>query len=1127
MKLSARQENVLREAGHGALVLTAAAGSGKTAVLVERVVRYLEQDEGASLSRVLIVTFTDKAAEEMRARLGQALIAGLSDPDRWEMAETQLALLPRAWVETFHAFGNRLISQYGHTIGSVAQLAVVDPVTQTELWQDAWQEAARAYPEQRRLLARHWDERTQPLTRQALSHLIGFARSMPDPEGFLERIGTEFTDPRRLDSLLNELTADLGRQADQWRRQVERLCASPIADATLATAAARLSHALAALAGGGQGAVISEILPKRMVGLNEGDRAVLDQLRKIVKTAEATVGNLAASTVPGSLAAEAQVLAPVASAASELSAGWLRAYQGLKRQRRLIDYDDQLQMAYQILTSGQAPSAVAKELAVGLDLLLVDEYQDTNPLQDALLARLLAAAPTPPNLLVVGDGRQSIYRFRHAEPELLQTLADRLPTQGRRLEMAENFRSRKEILDGVQAVTGEFPGIEGAAALVAARDRATYPDARRPLVEVWVVESDRASEDEDDDDQELWLSRPEAEAAVIGRSVSRWCADKEMVFDRRLGLRPIQPSDVAVLVRSAESVHAFQEVFGELGLATQVRAGRKPHHSLEWQTMESLVAVAAGTCTEQDLATVLRSPIVAVGLDQLTDMAKGGEGGLLAGVRRVNEQVAQRIETWQSWRWLPVGEMVGQLMEETGYMDLVLPMANGGRRHDHLLAFLDWADAYSQGWSGGPQAFVEATRAGAGDAYHARPEQGTKDAVQLLTIHQAKGLEFPVVVLAGAGVALPLLTHRRQAPYLGVHRELGVGLLTPDPARAVRRLTPLATGIELAVAREAREEEARLLYVAMTRAQDRLVLVGTVRDQTAALVRWRAASGLTPAGRWRDGRSYLDWAAPVALQDPATLSLSWPHPDAPGAFLPPTEERAANSGLPSLPELWDERLPLPEAGAPEVVTATSLVEDEAETELESRAQSVGVLPRAASLQPAAIGTASHLLLAHLDYPTKDAVPEIERQCRELVQAGVLSAEEAGHIDIPGLAALFSTPIGKRLAAAPERVQREVPFTLLAEEGTPLAGSLLHGQIDVLFVADDAVVVVDLKTDRISKDDLARRAAQYGPQMHSYRRAIRALFAERPVTVALYFSHVGALVVDSDLNGGPEPMGQEQ
>ncbi len=1113
MNLSPDQEAALAAARRGALVLTAAAGSGKTAVLVARVMRYLEQGQGASLNRALIVTFTDKAAQEMRSRLGQELIAALADPARNAIAQSQLELLPHAQVETFHAFGNHLIRRYGHTIGQPQQLSVVDPLTQAQLWLDAWQEAVSRHPDQRVRLARHWDERTQPLTRQALRRLIEFARSMPDPEGFLGHLGSEFSDEQRLHALIDVLTTDLSRQAGQWQGQVAQLADTPIADRTLGQATSRLAAALAELADGNWQAVSEDTLPKRLAGLTESDREVWDQLRAIAKTARETARGLRASTLPGALAAEAMALAPVASAVSELSVAWLAAYQGIKRQRRLIDYDDQLQLAYQILTTDGAPSAVARELAAGLDVVLVDEYQDTNPLQDALLDRILRATSTPPRLLVVGDHRQSIYRFRHALPELLATLAERLPVRGQRLEMAENFRSRPEILAAVQAVTGDFPGIEGAAPLVPARDASSYPHVQPPFVEVWALERAPGDAAEVEDDQAAVLERPEAEAGVIGRAIGRWCADGELIFDRQVGLRPMRPSDVAVLVRSAQSVGVFQEVFSELGLPSQIRSGRRPRQSLEWQTMESLVAVAADTYTELDLAAVLRSPIVGVGLDELAAMVlSGGPGGLAAGVSELDARTAGRIRTWQSWRWLPVGELVARLLHETAYADRVLNMAHGPRRHHHLLAFLDWAEAFSQGWPGGPQAFVEASREGAGDVFHDRPQAGTPDAVQILTIHQAKGLEFPVVVLAASGVELPFLSHRRKAPYLAIHRHLGIGLLAPDPERAVRRLTPLATGIETALAQEDRQEEARLLYVAMTRAQDRLVVVGTVRDRMRAIGNWRAAGRLQPARRWASGRSYLDWVAPVALQTPGIVSLSWPTTAPASGFSAP-----AASPPPAWPQdLWDERLELADPGAPEVVTATSLAEGDLEVELESHHQSVVALPGAAALQPAAVGTATHLLLRHLRYPKADAVAEITRQCQELVAAEVLLPDEASHIDIAGLAALFVTPVGRRLAAEHHLVQREVPFTLLAEEPVALAGSLLHGQIDALLVGMDDVLVVDLKTDRISAQDASRRASQYKPQMHSYRRAVMALYPGRTVTVCLYFSQIQQMIIDPDL-----------
>lgn len=1101
------------------MVLTAGAGSGKTAVLVERLLSYLEESADGSLARTMVVTFTDKAAEEMRGRIGQGLLEALTDPDRRAMAERQLALLPRARVETFHAFGNHLIHRHGHSVGLDTRVEVADLVVQRGLWQDAWREAVAECPEERATLAAHWDERGLRTTQEALRRLLVFARSLPDPQNYLRQVDSRFADPERIQRLIQILGTDLRTSAVRWQEAVAGLRRNELVNATLASAADRLDEALGRLAGGDLTAIADGLLPTRLDGLSEEDRLSWAELRRLATVARQTADSLRVSSLPGALAEEVAALQPVATALSRLSLAWLAAYQAIKRARRLVDYEDQLQIGYQILSDGEGPSAVARELASGLDLLLVDEYQDTNQLQDAMLARLLAAADPPPRLLVVGDRRQAIYRFRHALPDLLDTLASRLTTAGREVALDENFRSRPEILAAVEAVMAELPGIDNQAHLTAARDPLTYPQARPPLVETWVLEPNRADVEPGDEGDASVLERPEAEAAVVGQAIVGWLKDHEPIYDRRAGLRPIRPSDVAVLARSSRSLVGFQAVFARCGLATQIRGGERPQRSLEWQTMESLVAVAGGDFTEQDLAAVLRSPIGRLGLDQLTEMVlEGGSEGLLGGLTKCDPALAGRIRLWQSWAWLPLGELVSRLLAETAYPDLVLGMSEAERRYNHLLAFRDWADAYTTVSGGGPQAFVEASREGAGDAWHSRPPEGAGEAVQLMTIHQAKGLEWPVVVVAGCGVRLPFLSHARQAPYLAIHRELGVGLLAPDPSRAVRRLTPLVTGIESALAKEERKEEVRLLYVAMTRAQDRLVLVGSVRDRIKDSARWREAAAMSPTSRWWAGRCYLDWLAPVALRSPERLALSWRTPK----LALSTEERPASEAaatadtLDWAEDLWDERHPLPDPGPAELVTATAQAGPDLAVELVSQKLRVVALPRPGAAQPAAIGTATHLLFRHLRYAEAADLAMIGRQLEALVARGLLQAPEAAEINLAGLAELFRTPWGRRLADHESEVRRELPFTWQQDDRGRGDGSLLHGQIDALLIGPKEVLVLDLKTDRITDADVAARAAQYAPQLHAYREAMRLLYGGRELTVCLYFTEPRQVVVNPDL-----------
>jgi ATP-dependent exoDNAse (exonuclease V) beta subunit len=1054
----------------GPVVLSAAAGSGKTTVLVERFVRLVIED-GIELPRILAVTFTEKAAAEMRRRV-RAGFAAHGRPDLAREAE-------RAAISTIHGFCARVLREHAVEAGLDPGFSVLDDPTSRELLAGAYDEALAAFmagdaPEALAFVAVHRGDTLQAMITEA--------------HGSLRAAGRPVALPRR----------ERGPYPRARRAALRDACGPARAEIAAGKDGKRRDAALAAIER--CAALLDRLGPDEDL-----DAALLGALT-FKPTAAALKGPAADAYREAHAALHAACRDREAAAdlllADELLRAFDAAYERAKRERAALDFTDLELRTRDLLASSEGVRAL---VAGRFDRVMVDEFQDTNHLQLALLDLLGAG-----QRFVVGDDRQSIYRFRHADVEIFRAQRGALEGAGGALRLTENFRSRPEIVAAVNAVL--LDRAPGETPMTAAR-----APAGEPRVELIVADEGAA-----------WEADPllpgaggkafhkQAEARAVAARIA------ELV---RRG--PYDAGDVVVLLRATGDMALYQRAIERHGLATLAPGARGFWSDPHVGELCAYLAALVNPVDEAALLTVMASPLGAfASADALALLGLARErpaqplwerlcagdveewGAALAPPERARIAAFARRFSDERARAprIALDALLERAVAHAGYDEIVLRMPGGEQRLANVNKLIDLAAAYEARHGRDARAFADRVL-GEIDAdapeSEAPVELAGVDAVRLMTIHAAKGLQFPVVVVADLGRPA-----RGGAPALLVDGDR-VGIRVPrmhDESVAAFDHDELA-----ARAREAAErEEERLLHVAMTRAEEHLVLAGSCKvdpwpDEGSRPITWLRA-GLQRAG-----------VAPVIVTPESERELFAPAPG-PGGVREVAPEELAAPAPPAPP-----RAP---AGPPVATVSYSSLTRYAECSYRFYLERVLGLPpkeapapepggeqqlalAVAGLDPLQRGSLAHELLETIPLDALRApAPE------EVLALAARRELEPTPAEVEDLRALVDAALAGATMArvrAARSVHREQPFALaLPGPGAPL----VNGIVDLLAIEDDGgALVVDYKTDHIGDaDPEAVVASGYAIQRTIYAlAALRSgaprvevvhLFLERPAEPAV-------------------------
>ena len=874
-------------AARGNVLVVAGAGAGKTRTLVDRCLAWLLGPHNrGSIDQVLMVTFTEAAAAEMRQRLRASLEAVSAAAPSPHVSE-QLALLDTAWICTLHSFCFRLVREHFYTLGLDPQLVVLpeervpllrrqalDSVLQNNYTRDT--PAARAIQE----IIQSQGGDSDLAVRQLVLRLHHYSQTLRDPQGWFEAQVAQYQRAAP-DQWRGWLMAELEERRQSWLALAQ---AQPAEN----KAASQCAAVLAALPRKPSRQEFAAALETMCQAEPKGRpdwRGPLDTMFSEARFLRSLCGGENGDP----LAEDWNWSAPPMLALLELTRQFGEAYLAVKRDAGGMDFHDLEQFALRLLLEKHQPSAIAAQWRAKLRLIFVDEYQDINGAQDAIL-QALGREGAEANRFLVGDLKQSIYRFRLADPRIfLKCQRDwRGGAGGRVVSLSDNFRSHEGVLNFVNHVfaalmRGEPGGIEYDDE---ARLRFGNPEERAsrspgaesaPRVELHLRRVGR-NQDEDADASEISgggpLSGTEKEARRVARRLLELRGQETLI--------PGQPAreaawgDMVVLLRAPRrKAEVYVKEFARLGVPlAAVRGGF--YESLEVRDLLSLLRVLDNPSQDLPLLAVLRSPLVGLTADELASIRLARRPGRFwAALLRWHEEnpgherVNVFLERFRAWRRMSrvegISQLLGRVVEETGYGEL--PDA-AGPNVSRLLWLTEQFDSFRGEGLYRFLQFVDAQRENEVEMEPAA--QPLRDAVRLMSIHQSKGLEFPIVALADLGKRFNLDDLRGRVI---LDEELGLCPMVNPPGK--RQFYP---GLPhwLAQRRQKREvygEELRLLYVALTRAADRLLLFGSARDKTIS-EKWPEAAGRgLGAAEILAGRSHMDWLGAWLLREFGAESL--------------------------------------------------------------------------------------------------------------------------------------------------------------------------------------------------------------------------------------------------------------
>lgn len=1160
-KWTDEQKNAIHAKGCNLLV-SAGAGSGKTAVLVTRILRILTEEK-VPLDSLLVVTFTKAAAGEMKERLRRGLMAAVpEDKEQQALIADQLQRLNYSWITTFHGFCRQLLQRHFNEVNLEPRFRVLDSTEADHLRKKALASVLEEAYESADPDFLHWVEcysgnRTDHRLETMILGLHEFLLSQSAPWEWADRIlgmyGLPMDDGHpwiKLDLLRKKAMLDEIKELLERAYEVAGEDDGPVeylkAIASDMDQTEMLQNALA----GGRAQwrrALGALDRTRLAALSKSRKLEVSQRRvEMVKDLREEVWDiLKALRGKGTTENDEKTfseLAATGNGARVLVTLVLRfdsAYAVLKEKAGGVDYSDLEHKTLALLKS----EAIRGRYQEFFRYIFVDEYQDSNGVQEAIIQALERKA----NRFMVGDVKQSIYRFRLAEPELfVEKLGNSSSEEGslnRRIDLNRNFRSRKEIIDAINWVFGATMSPElgdvaydAGARLIAGAD---YPGGEDEPVTMTVLYQEDSDDNEDDNFGGISAER---EARAVGSHILKIVGTP--IWDPRASeWRPARWEDTAVLLRAIKPWHStVSKVFSEMGIPLNADAGSGSGDAWELRLLVNLLKLVGNAMQDLPLLVVLRSPLGGFSVEELAQFrAEIPEGSFRDAVQAARlgdttlgrrlDGFYMRLATWQEQcRNGTLGQFLWTIAEHEGLLLYCTAMKGGDTRRERILWAVGQADQRAGRGTDTPEALADHLEQlmNRGEMPTASQAE-TAGGVQLMSIHKSKGLEFPVVFLMGMGRQFNRADMRDEVLK---HRKLGFALRYIDPALRIRRGTLITELIQDSIGRENLSEELRILYVAMTRAMDRLHIYGSVTKLDKPYALWQKGPELFFL---KNAKSYLEWLMPPLLSDypeeerwegARTLSngvgriavefrqaFDGEKTQAPRAVRSNDVGRADDEE--GLLKEWPWEYPWEDMqNTPTKISVTEL--GRLKESQESKAPGSPLIhsgtSRESGLSGAELGTVHHTVFQHLDYKGALDAQGIGMQLKQLVRRKILTGSDADHVRVEWITAYLNSDLGRRMMTS-SRVLREVPFVVerdYREIGGDSPGQvLLQGVIDCCFREDGEWVIVDYKTDAGS--DAGRMSGKYQVQLNRYSEALEELTGERVKETWLYMTRSGEAI----------------
>lgn len=1176
MEWTKEQQKVINLRNRDILV-SAAAGSGKTAVLVERIIKRITQGENPlDIDNLLVVTFTKAAAAEMRERIGGAIEELCEKFPEDSHLRRQSALIHNAMITTIDSFCLFVVRNHFEEINLDPDFRIADEGEIKLLEQDVRKQVfEQNYQKKRegflRLIDTYAGKRNDQAVHDMVGKLYRMALSSPWPREWIRDLAQPYQ-VSSVEELTNspmilDIVENVRLLFVDMRSQLEHLLELSLASDGPQAYAGTLKKDIELLTSAEQLKDYVEMRSFfstfRLGNLSpirkfEGDAVKKDAVQTGRNAIKKELEGLKKKYFIGDLQMlleQIKRLRPLAEELVRLTLEYEEAMGNAKRRKRIVDFSDIEHFALQILVDPETKKSkrTADEFRRHFAEIMIDEYQDSNQVQEEILRAISRTEEGTHNMFMVGDVKQSIYRFRLARPELFMekyasfTLEDSLQ---QRIDLHQNFRSRPEVIDFCNDIFYKIMSPDlGRVAYdtdAALYCGAHYPD--NPGMDAELLLLDEADELLLEERQ----NKKQLEAHLVANRI-RILMQKTKVTDKESGkLRALRYSDIVILFRSLKDWGTeFVQVLGDHGIPAHVESSTGYFSALEVQTVLSMLRILDNPYQDIPMASVLKSPIVGLDEEELAQI-RVSEPSLpfaAAAFKQMQEategvlyEFYQIYTSLRAKRELPVHELIQSILDETGYGNYAAALPAGERRAANLEMLIEKAIDYEKTSYRGLFHFVryiDQLQTYEIDFGEADITSENADVVRIMTIHKSKGLEFPVVFVSGLSKRFNQMDTSEK---LVVHPDLGMGICEISGKPKVKKNCIFRSEIADRLRRENLGEELRVLYVALTRAKEKLILTGIIKDEKKTISGYTGNVLPQKPISYRErvsAASYLDWIMPAMLSYPDKYHIETVNPaemvwetiagegqkridynaliaavDGADESLVQQYDQLFSYQYPYQNEIWRKskysvselkhdsmllQYDQSEGGAqiPDFLTGERehYIPDFAQdifrkTEVEHFRED-GVSPGALR------GTAVHRVMecldfaamASVDFKDEEAVRTfVKQELDRMLATGELTGE-AYELVIPSMIEGFVvSDVASRMAQAALKgeLYREKPFVMQHEN------VLVQGIIDVFWLEGDSIVLLDYKTDRVK--NAGELVLRYQTQLDLYADALERVFS---------------------------------
>ncbi|MDD4564999.1 MAG: helicase-exonuclease AddAB subunit AddA [Eubacteriales bacterium] len=1159
------------------ILVSAAAGSGKTAVLVERIKQLIIRDE-VSLDRMLIVTFSNAAASEMREKIVDSISKALDElsensqaPRKVSFLRTQLNLIHRVNISTFHAFSMEVIRRYFYLtdiepnfkICDEAQRTILQAEAMEQLFSDLFESRSQDFLE---FLSKFALTKNDDAVKEMIFETHHFIQSIPDSFIWLRKRAEELSSTKEdfeqsaaFREIKGEIRRHLSLAEGCFLKAEEMLEIQGIS--SLVPKCRLESEALKTLRCGFEtltfdefGDMIAQVGFQRYAASKEEKESyeeIKESITSLRNHGKALVKDMTSQYFTRSLEAYVSDLNKTYSDALYLCflvEEFDRIYKEKKQNKRLIDFNDIEHYALALLSKEEA----ACEYRNKFEYIFIDEYQDSNIVQETLINKIKREN----NLFMVGDVKQSIYKFRLAEPEIFinkyEAFKKKSSKYDMKLDLNKNFRSKGSMITAVNDVFSrimnkDIAGLDYDAA-AALYQGVPYDGELDYPVEFQIVDEKQITElPIEDEIKEMKRAEMEAHAAAQIIRESRG----SMIFDVKKGEeRPLADKDIVILLRSAKNyAEIYYEALMKEGIPAFVDSGDGYFDTLEIEIFLNLLRIIDNRKQDIPLLSILRSPIFGFAIEEMIKIRihhkegayhqifqRYAEEGEDAGLREKCRKAQERIGKWKKKAPLmPLEDFLWMLIRETGYYEFVGGIPGGSQRQSNLRALVDKAVIFQNTQMKELFSFIkyiEAIKKRQIPMGQVRLIGENDEVVRIMTIHKSKGLEFPMVIIGGLGKRF----NRESDTYrLSLHKEIGLGIRLVDKEYSCYKKTLIQTAVDQKKRREGLAEELRILYVAFTRAKDKLVMLGTMNDIEKTM-----ESYAVKGENFTEARSYMDFLIPV-LEHTKIKVNRFSRKDIVFQKAETTRRKVLLRQLISedirheecsdLDKEINRRLGYEYIHKDALLLKSKFTVSELSRMINNQRMTIET---AASSRKAVYaldvpkftkergrfsaaekGTILHRVMEHIDFKQMAKTRDVRAVVNDLVNKELLTAEEAGVVSYSKIIGFFDSEIGRRACKA-DKLYKEVSFNYMKE----ISGEniIIQGTIDCYFEENGNYILLDYKSDYLFDDEdeseIEKLTESYRSQLEIYKAALETIrdIAVKEVYLYLFSLDKGIRIV---------------